>query len=1345
MKTKFYCLFLIAFFCLSYAGILNATPFIPVQSQKYYLIQKATGFGIGTKISGTNTVPALTLPVINNESQQFEFISNGVTNQYYLKSSAGYIYWSSYSTYYKTDTAASSSSSGYLYELKYSGTDSSYCYLYPVYKSSSNRLGTDGTTVTSSLYSNKGTNDKSAWKPSVSDSVNFVTSYTLSETNRADIEIGFKPYPLSISGVNAKDTLILKTSAGFTVSIDYITAAAINTGTAIDFTVNVSDAAAGDTGRLYLAYIQGTDTVPFDSLKLRAVEQYKRYYIVNDLSKLVLGTQDTDPTIPYLLTKAANDSRQYFILKPVNPGAGDSIYNLVQDVDYQYFSKYTTSSYDTYMGELQNGNWKLVQVSGDSVAFMNTTNSKYLAPDDTISGIRIYADKALTNNSKAIWRLEEVKAFEPVQGEYYYIEQKATGFVIGASTSGTTISPVLAEPEKLRASSQTFRLDTVAGEPGVYYMVNPNNEYLYYSSYSTYFQSYDETATGTNKGYKVNLTKSETLNYFTINTTSFSDGSYGLGTDATDESSNIYADKKASSIGESALWCFKQAGDIDFVQSIVVADTIYIPATTTETVSIKAINIEDSVVLTASDGFTLSDSLYIPSLTSLNLKITASDSVGLIGTLTLTAGTFTKTAVLVTVKDYDRYYIIHNATGLALGTATTDVWPKVQTPEEGNTYQQFILKQVDTENNTYNIIQDEGDRYMYKQTSSGWNVNFGTVDEVQQGEWVIASTSDGLYTIKNLNGGYFGPNSSSLNATCYTDKSSSNTWRLIKASDMPWGIPTFYFTSKNMVMDKTGVNFQTYVRIENTTETVTLIAPEGFTVSPATITPSLTKQKITVTPSASVGTTSYIYLQVGGVSYDSIKVSVVEELDRYYIQQSTSGLLVSVNDGATQPILQTKNTSNAAQKMVLLPVDASKSYYNILTTGSYSYLSKITSSSWNTTFGELDQGIWEILQTGDSCTIRNTEASYLGFDSNTEGSSLYTNKGTTYWKLILAGSIVTDKSSVKLPHKDSCATIQVTGKGLTDSIAITASEGFEVTPSWLAADTANATITISSANGSVTSGTITLLSGDVSKVITVSIKTPTLTVSKDSVTVTGKNGSASFTITGTDIDSTVYVTAPEGFKVSVSTISGAETISQSVAVSYTGKVSATGLIAITSDTITRQVFVSAVISPAIKVSKTQIALEGKGSKTTFIVTATDLFEKIQLTATEGLTLSVDTLAMNAKNTIVTVEFTGDVSITDGTITLTSDTVTSVIAVTATIISGIDKASSSSVKTWVRNGYLFIDGIERGSAISVYTAAGKLVRSDVGSLINGSMKLPEKGVYLIQITNDDSIERFKIAY
>ncbi|MFB6344071.1 LamG domain-containing protein, partial [Saccharicrinis sp. FJH62] len=277
---------------------------------------------------------------------------------------------------------------------------------------------------------------------------------SMSETVPVMVEIGMKGYPVYVTTNNTDAALGIKVPEGFSVTPSSLTAANYDNGQA-KLMVNVTTAAAGDSGSIVITF----DGKGIDSIGVEAVEPYQRYFLKEAESGLLLGSASSSDAQP-ALTDSMNVAAQHFMLRPVNEGVDDSLYYIIQDVNYSFFSKKSSSGWSTKFGTLEDGVWKVVKGVTDYYTFMNMVNDKYCGADGTTADSWYYADKTGAAVDSFMMIEAPVAVIPAVLAHSYTFEEADTVIDVVGGLNGTLVGDKITVADgKVTVSGATTNTD----------------------------------------------------------------------------------------------------------------------------------------------------------------------------------------------------------------------------------------------------------------------------------------------------------------------------------------------------------------------------------------------------------------------------------------------------------------------------------------------------------------------------------------------------------------------------------------------------------------------------------------------------------------------------------------------------------------------------------------------------------------------------------------------------------------------------------------------------------------------------------------------------------------------
>lgn len=217
-----------------------------------------------------------------------------------------------------------------------------------------------------------------------------------------EIENNGKSYPLAISSVNnTVDSVYVYGTTGFTVAKrGYAASDFVNNYLSVDVT---SSAAEGETGKLIF---KGPQNVLIDSILVKKVAPYTRYYIRQNTSQLVFGSTNAG-AFPVLTTQNGLSSQKFIFRKVnVNPASTiDTVY-IVQDSLYRTLRKSSANAWDSDLGiPSANSKWVVQSQGNNIVSLLNTVSGKVIGTDALTANSRMYVDKTWVAGNNTEWIL----------------------------------------------------------------------------------------------------------------------------------------------------------------------------------------------------------------------------------------------------------------------------------------------------------------------------------------------------------------------------------------------------------------------------------------------------------------------------------------------------------------------------------------------------------------------------------------------------------------------------------------------------------------------------------------------------------------------------------------------------------------------------------------------------------------------------------------------------------------------------------------------------------------------------------------------------------------------------
>lgn len=178
------------------------------------------------------------------------------------------------------------------------------------------------------------------------------------------------------------------------------------------------------------------------------------------------------------------------------------------------------------------------------------------------------------------------------------------------------------------------------------------------------------------------------------------------------------------------------------------------------------------------------------------------------------------------------------------------------------------------------------------------------------------------------------------------------------------------------------------------------------------------------------------------------------------------------------------------------------------------------------------------------------------------------------WEMYAIPKIYTSAAGINF-DLPSTKTVSVRGVNLTDSIFITTSQGFTVTPSKLPATTNGSIISVTFNYPVSVSGWVYFTSGSIQDSMQVNgSKEPTLVVPASGLLVDEINNTATFTVKAYNLDSVITFSAPAGISFSPATLPATPNGS-TVTVTYDGVANSSGDINLTSGSAKAKITITA--------------------------------------------------------------------------------------------------------------------------------------------------------------------------
>ena len=422
----------------------NAQNFTPQAGVFYNLKQTISGLVVGPSVSGgiSSTQPSV-VALTNKKSQAFEFIPvDGKPGTYYMLNGEG-MYLNMYSAdagNYWTSVFESASNALYS-EWTIEGDNEAGFRL----KLSHNSLylASDNITDGSALYTDKAVDHANglfkAQVATIDDRPEFIV---LEKGMIYEIEIDGNPYPVKVFGKDHTYDIKVNVPTGFYVDKTTYTPAdfAAGSGTIKVDVFALTDAAKDQLHPLTFSYERGGVTMYLDTIQLRPVDVFERFYMKHKPSNLVVGNHSANASHPALTEINTNIEEggylQRVMLRKVNPGVNDSLFYIVQEGTYAMMRKVPSSNWDVEWGYFSPGSaWKVYQRTDGIWEVVNNVTKKWLGADGLTVDSRLYDDKSFVLNA----------AGKPYS-EWFFVPVEDMFDETSSSLSAVTLSAGLLNP-----------------------------------------------------------------------------------------------------------------------------------------------------------------------------------------------------------------------------------------------------------------------------------------------------------------------------------------------------------------------------------------------------------------------------------------------------------------------------------------------------------------------------------------------------------------------------------------------------------------------------------------------------------------------------------------------------------------------------------------------------------------------------------------------------------------------------------------------------------------------------------------------------------------------------------
>lgn len=595
------------------------------------------------------------------------------------------------------------------------------------------------------------------------------------------------------------------------------------------------------------------------------------------------------------------------------------------------------------------------------------------------------------------------------------------------TSSNLTLGVVGTQPLVQTANSRTsqaFQFLPVAGKTDTYYIQNQDGQYLNKKTtvdWDYWDVIYETAINGANSEWTIT---GEAASFRLM----CGANSLYLASDAVTNGSPLYCDKAVDNVN----------GTFTVIEAVVIREVFEIsdrnlgievekdvqpyPVTITST------GVYENVYAKATTGFTLSKTTLTPEEFlanggKLKIEVSTTAAPGTKGFVYFAVGTGDQETVFDTlwvtsVAKQKRYYIRNTSTdGLVIGNHSTLDVPAL-TDNLGATSQKFILRPVhpSVNDSLYYLIQDVTYRMIIKAFSSPWDVEFS--NSCNESMWKLTPETNGTCYFTNfVTGKVLGTDGITADSRLYDDKSFTPAptakpfceWKLIDTDSLSvFGV--FRIAEKNQVI-AIEKDFQSYPINITTTgvkETITATATTGYSLDKSSFTTeevllAAGKLKVRISSNAPLGTLGQVFFSraSSSIPFDTLTLTTVAVLPRYYIMNTSSNALVIGSDSTNTVPALTENKTEISQKFIVRPLHAAinDSLYYLVQDGEYRFLAKDKSNAWSTTFAAIasDESTWKIIpMPNGTVAIENFVTKLaLGSDALTVNSWLWDDKTFT--------------------------------------------------------------------------------------------------------------------------------------------------------------------------------------------------------------------------------------------------------------------------------------------------------------------------------------------------------------
>lgn len=348
--------------------------------------------------------------------------------------------------------------------------------------------------------------------------------------------------------------------------------------------------------------------------------------------------------------------------------------------------------------------------------------------------------------------LTQAQTYTPEQGKYYHIMQNSSQLYIGATAETQPAVQTL-----VNHRSQSFQFVPVDGKVDTYHLLNRMGMYLNKfaaESWNYWTSIFENSVNGLfSEWVIVGATSTE------IRLQLVENGLY-LASDGNAENDYLYVDKAAEN-ANGLFSIIEASADPD--PEFSISETNVVIELEPEAVfplNFRAADFMDNINVTVSAGFDVFTAEFTPQDMADNngnllLEIYAFGAeVGDTGIIEFSYTKLSEKVVLDTVyvtpvPMYARHNIVHNNSGLVIGTQSTSAYPAL-TDNNGEVSQRFLLRPVNpgVDDSLFYLVQDGHYKMLRRVPGHGWNTDLGTSGDFAK--WKIIDRDNGTVSLMNF-------------------------------------------------------------------------------------------------------------------------------------------------------------------------------------------------------------------------------------------------------------------------------------------------------------------------------------------------------------------------------------------------------------------------------------------------------------------------------------------------------------------------------------------------------------------------------------------------------------------